>query len=109
MVIDDGVKSRGHRKNIFGSNFKKIGIASGPHKGYTHCTVMEFFGETDKQQLNFNKYEIDKEEWPENATQLQKHIESKTVNDVKTITLTYTFTLTNGEKIVKKKEFTEKI
>ena len=44
MVIDDGVKSRGHRTNLFGSHYKKMGIASGKHKTYSHCTVIDFFG-----------------------------------------------------------------
>lgn len=34
MIIDDGVKSRGHRENLFGSHYKKIGVASGEHKTY---------------------------------------------------------------------------
>ncbi len=107
MVVDDGVKSRGHRKNIFSKNYVKIGISSGKHKTYQHCTVMEFFGEPEKSKVNFENYQIDKEEWPEKAVSLQKHIESKTVNDKKTITLTYTFTLEDGSTIKKTKEFLE--
>lgn len=107
MIIDDGVKSRGHRNNLFGSNFKKIGIASGDHKTYQHCTVMEFFGQGGQKNLSFEKYQIDKDEWPENAVSLQKHIESKTINEQTTIILTYTFTLSNGEVVKKTKEFKE--
>ena len=44
MLIDDGVPNRGHRKNLWG-NFKKVGIASGPHKTYKHLSVIDFFGE----------------------------------------------------------------
>ena len=31
LCIDDGVSSRGHRKNIFSPDLKKIGIFCGPH------------------------------------------------------------------------------
>ena len=34
MIIDDGVKSRGHRNNMFGSHFRKLGVASGTHKSF---------------------------------------------------------------------------
>lgn len=56
MIIDDGVKSRGHRNNLFGSNFKRVGVASGEHKTYQHCTVMELFGQSGKSNLSFDKY-----------------------------------------------------
>ena len=56
MLIDDGVKSRGHRMNMFGSNYKKIGVACAEHKGYQHCCVIDFFGVSQKAELSFEKY-----------------------------------------------------
>lgn len=69
---------------------------------------MDFFGESGKSKLSFEEYKIEKDEWPENAISLQKHIESKTINDKTTIFLTYTFTLDDGSSVVKTKEFYEK-
>ncbi len=109
LIIDDGVSTRGHRKNIYEGAFDKVGISSGEHKGYQHCCVIEFHGRAKESEVSFDKYQIDKEEWPENATSLQKHLEVKTENNVKTVKLTYIFTLTDGSKITKVKEISENV
>ena len=42
LLVDDGVSSRGHRKNILENQFAYIGIAVGPHKTFTTMCVMDF-------------------------------------------------------------------
>ncbi len=42
LIIDDGVSSRGHRKNIFESRFNVVGVACGAHKKYSYICVMGF-------------------------------------------------------------------
>ena len=42
LIIDDGVPERGHRLNIFNSEFKVFGCYSGPHKDYEFMTCMDF-------------------------------------------------------------------
>lgn len=42
MIVDDGVKSRSHRKNIFSPTFKVFGIACGTAKDSTAMCVAEF-------------------------------------------------------------------
>ena len=37
LLIDDGVKSRGHRKNMFNKAFKYVGIGIARHPRYTKC------------------------------------------------------------------------
>ncbi len=54
-----------------------------------------------------DNYKIDKDEWPEDAISLKKHIELKTTNNKKIITLTYTFVKSDGSNEVKTKEFIE--
>lgn len=49
LIIDDGVLTRGHRKNIFKSNFHVIGIAlSPPQKSGTLCVITFAGGFIDK-------------------------------------------------------------
>lgn len=44
LLIDDGVRDRGHRKNFLNPDFKQIGVAAGRHPEYGNMTVMEFAG-----------------------------------------------------------------
>ena len=45
LLIDDGVRDRGHRKNLLHSDFKKVGVATGSHPYYLKMCVMDFAGE----------------------------------------------------------------
>ncbi len=42
LLIDDGMPSRGHRKNFLTENFHLIGVAEGTHPGYEKMCVMDF-------------------------------------------------------------------
>jgi len=44
LLIDDGVSSRGHRRNLLNGSFRYIGVAAGPHKVYGFMCVMDFAG-----------------------------------------------------------------
>jgi len=44
LIIDDGVPTRGHRRNIFTSDFHVVGIAYGSHKDVRSVCVMDFAG-----------------------------------------------------------------
>lgn len=42
LLIDDNVRSRGHRKNILNKNFNRIGVGSSPHKRYRWSFVITY-------------------------------------------------------------------
>ena len=44
LLVDDGVPSRGHRRNLLDKAFTLIGVAVGPHPVYRHMCVMDFAG-----------------------------------------------------------------
>jgi len=44
LIVDDGVPSRGHRKNIYKSDFLRVGLACGPHKMYKIMCVQTLAG-----------------------------------------------------------------
>jgi uncharacterized protein YkwD len=42
LLIDDGVESRGHRRNIMNMNTRYVGVATGPHTVYRYMCVQDF-------------------------------------------------------------------
>lgn len=44
LIVDEGVRDRGHRLNVFRESFRVVGIAVGAHARYQTMCVMDFAG-----------------------------------------------------------------
>ena len=42
LLIDDGVASRGHRKNLFNPGLHQAGAGTAPHRDYRVVTVIDY-------------------------------------------------------------------
>ena len=45
LLVDDGVKNRTHRDNLFSDKFEYYGVAVFEHPEYDYCTVIDYFGD----------------------------------------------------------------
>ena len=51
LMIDEGIKDVGHRKNILSEDFNSVGVAIRPHKNYRINCVIDF-GHQKSSNLN---------------------------------------------------------
>lgn len=105
MIVDDGLPTRGHRQSLFSGEFAQVGVASGPHKLYNHVTVVNFYGNPSTDEESFKEFEIDKKYWPENASNVQKHIEVTYKENKRFVRSTYEFEMPDGRKVIKERLF----
>lgn len=42
LLVDQGIESLGHRKNILSAKYNRIGVAIRPHSTYKYCCVQDF-------------------------------------------------------------------
>jgi uncharacterized protein YkwD len=84
LLVDDGVEGRGHRTNIFKTDFKYIGIACGSHRDYEVVTVLNYVGGIRDKDSPFFDYVNFKYDFPEEVTSSLKKQDKKKENKPKT-------------------------
>jgi uncharacterized protein YkwD len=77
LLVDDGVKSRGHRENLFNDSFRAVGIACGPHKAFGIMTVIDYTGGVRRVNSSYFDYTDFKYEYPEHVRYYFKHGDKK--------------------------------
>ena len=45
LLVDDGVKFRTHRQNLFSDKYQYYGVAVTDHPEYDYCTIIDYFGD----------------------------------------------------------------
>lgn len=84
LLIDDGVKDRGHRANLFKQDVKYIGIHSGIHREYETVTVINYVGGIREKGKPFFDPKTYKYEFPkEIGTALDEDVTEKTEKKAK--------------------------
>jgi hypothetical protein len=52
LLIDHGVESLGHRRNMMNPGYKGLGVAIRPHAGYRFCAVQDFSSSNDEIRMD---------------------------------------------------------
>ena len=91
LTLDDGEEQRPHRENLFKDDFKKVGIACGPHETEFQMCVMDFafdFQPLNKQRnnirqedMNMQKMQMNREEEMMNNLNMANQDEEKNINN----------------------------
>ena len=106
LVVDDGVSTRGHRKNTFSEDFTLCGVGVAPHTGYGTNYVFDFAGSTGEGAGGGGggggagadiPYDMNNDpDWPEDATGVSISVSTKTEGNKTIKTTTKTYTLKGG-------------
>ena len=51
LLVDDGVSSRGHRKNLFSEYGTVTGVASGYHAKFAHMSCITYAGSYENNEI----------------------------------------------------------
>ncbi|WP_044330985.1 CAP domain-containing protein [Sphingomonas hengshuiensis] len=51
LIIDDGVRGRGHRALVFQPGYRFAGVGCGPHRGYRYMCVVDFSATVNGQPV----------------------------------------------------------
>jgi hypothetical protein len=79
LTLDDGEEDRPHRDNLFKSDYRKVGIACGPHKTEYQMCVMDFAYDFVPHNVNESSKQNDVEKLSKDL-KVNKQIENNVEN-----------------------------
>lgn len=74
LLIDHGVESLGHRRNMLNSEYKGLGVAIRPHAGYRFCAVQDFSRSNDEIRMD---REIERKAFEAKQSEAAKRLEER--------------------------------
>ena len=108
LLVDDGVPSRAHRRNLFDEDFTVTGIFSGPHKTMLKMTCINYADKYEvglpplglqEQMDEFLQEEVVFRNMPANCIGYSQSLKVQVVGRKATKTVTRTCRLTDGSEI----------
>ena len=120
LTLDDGEEQRPHRENLFKDDFKKVGIACGPHETEFQMCVMDFAYDfqnkkymnnqspvvklsLDKEELKNNNLNMQRQNNEENMENINQQYPQDKPNDEIGQVITDTINSINNTKVIKKR------
>jgi hypothetical protein len=85
LLVDDGIRTRNHRNNLFNTSFRSFGIACGPHKTFGIMSVIVYNGRVRQLNSSYFDYSNFKYEYPAHVTHAYKHGDKKEPQKAKNI------------------------
>ena len=111
LIVDDGVQNRGHRENIFNTEFNVMGCFTNAHKDFNQMTCIDYAGAfvvsgepdpIEKQMDDFLKEEVDFE-MPENVRSWKQNSKIQVQGNLAKKTIVRTLKMKDGtEKVLNK-------
>ena len=86
LTLDDGEEGRPHRENLFKVDYKKVGIACGPHKTEFYMCVMDFASDfipfnNENNNVKLNSKKEDHNNYSDNNKNKDNIYDIKNINE----------------------------
>ena len=106
FLVSDGISHRIHRSNLLNPRFSHVGISIGPHKHYGFVCVVQFYGSKGGEKVSLiDLYDeaYDPQIMPRipDAQEVSITVQTQIVKNVRYKKFIYTYTLANGQTVVK--------
>ncbi len=76
LLVDDGVKTRPHRRHLFNENYKYVGIAVVPHKDFHYLAVIDYVGNVRRLNTPHFDFKTFKYQYPVETEKSNKKLKT---------------------------------